>query len=230
MSFEDFEYAYFSKENNLSDDNQFEGSDRSATPLDEFIPETPTTSLEDDESNNSCPGSPDNESNNSRPESPDNESNNSCSESPDNESNNSYPATPTTSFNNDGSNNIHLTCTTRVEIDAEHKENTHFKWLKTSHPLWSYFKWSSDKKNAYCNLCRACYSNKTGISTIKRHFEHHHRTEYDQYQQSTLVLRSVEYYGNCDEKNSSDSLDFYFVGLFVTNKLLILLMMTIFVL
>src|SRR3989440_3809779 len=32
------------------------------------------------------------------------------------------------------------------------------------------------------------------------------------------------------KKNSSDSLDFYFVGLFVTNKLLILLMMTIFVL
>jgi len=174
--------------------------------------------------------SPDNESNNSRPESPDNELNNSCSESPDNESNNSHPATPTTSFNNDGSNNIHLTCTTRVEIDAEHKENTHFKWLKTSHPLWSYFKWSSDKKNAYCNLCRARYGNKTGISTIKHHFERHHRTEYDRYQQSTLVLRSVEYYGNRDEKNSSDSLDFYFVELFVTNKLLILLMMTIFVL
>ncbi|CAG8534407.1 809_t:CDS:2 [Cetraspora pellucida] len=46
-----------------------------------------------------------------------------------------------------------------------------FKCDKNTHPLWSYFTETLDKKNIQCNLCSTKYGLKTGISTVKRHFE-----------------------------------------------------------
>src|SRR2546421_5134073 len=73
------------------------------------------------------------------------------------------------------------------------------KRRKISHPLWHHFEQSSDGKYVYCNLCRSRYGKKTGISTIKRHFEKHHKGEYKQHQ-SKLSFGQIEHYGVRDER------------------------------
>src|SRR5260363_82823 len=71
------------------------------------------------------------------------------------------------------------------ETNNEEQEQATLKRPRTIHPLWTYFSWSADKKFAFCNLCRTQYSKTTGISTIKCHFETHHKGDYNRLQ-STL--------------------------------------------
>ena len=84
------------------------------------------------------------------------------------------------------------------EASTENQE-PNSKWRKISHPLWHHFEQSSDGKYVYCNLCRSRYGKKTGISTIKRHFEKHHKGEYKQHQ-SKLSFGQIEHYGVHDER------------------------------
>ncbi|CAG8683980.1 1184_t:CDS:1 [Cetraspora pellucida] len=72
------------------------------------------------------------------------------------------------------------------------------KWHKSKHPLWSYFYQSKDNKYIYCNLCDTKYGNRSGISTIKRHFESNHKSKYQKYHKSSSMV--VEHYGPCDEQ------------------------------
>ena len=87
----------------------------------------------------------------------------------------------------------------QTKAGAKNQEEPNSKRRKIGHPLWNYFEQSSDRKYVYCNLCRNRYGKKTGISTIKRHFESHHKGEYKQYQ-STLTFEQIEHYGVRDEK------------------------------
>src|SRR3954463_10371630 len=66
------------------------------------------------------------------------------------------------------------------EINAKEKEESVVKRSKNTHPLWSKLRRSADRKHVHCTLCEAHYGNKTGISTIKRHFETNHIEEYIQ--------------------------------------------------
>src|SRR2546423_4069389 len=75
----------------------------------------------------------------------------------------------------------------QTKAGAKNQEEPNSKRRKIGHPLWNYFEQSSDRKYVHCNLCRNRYGKKTGISTIKRHFESHHKEEYKQYQ-STLTF------------------------------------------
>ncbi|CAG8688719.1 535_t:CDS:2, partial [Cetraspora pellucida] len=86
------------------------------------------------------------------------------------------------------------------ETNAEGTKELFFKCGKNTHPIWNYFKPTSDKKFILCNLCpETKYSIGTGISTIKWHFESNHKSEYHQLLQLSL-LQAVEYYGVRDEK------------------------------
>ena len=69
---------------------------------------------------------------------------------------------------------------------------------KSASVLWKYFSDSEDGMHRYCSLCRARYSKNTGISTIKGHFEIHHKEHLDAI--TDQAGHATEPYGSNDKQ------------------------------
>ncbi|CAG8475158.1 15601_t:CDS:2, partial [Cetraspora pellucida] len=93
---------------------------------------------------------------------------------------------------------------------SEGSDEQSIKRCKNAHPLWAYFKGSSDDKWIHCKLCKPpnrTYRRGSSISTIKCHFETNHKAVY---QKCRSDLQEVEPYGVHDDGKDKDFRAFIF--------------------
>ena len=70
-------------------------------------------------------------------------------------------------------------------------------------PLWEYF--DETEKDRICRICRSSYSEKTGLTTLKDHFEKNHKKVHNElYIQTALPFHVVEPYGKRDQEKTTN--------------------------